>query len=239
MGTDINAGMAGLLAHEYLHLWNVKRTRSKVLGPFDYTQLPKTGALWWLEGVTDYLTQSLLRRYGRTTDVEFFADVARNLSGLERSEGYKMVSPYDCSYRIGEAADGMGNSHGFGMSYYECGFLLGLVFDIELMDQTQGKRSLDDVERALWKICKDGKPGFDEGEIRNQLVLAGGEAFGDLYDKLVMKPGVIPVSKTLAKIGLKLELDQNGQCFVMAADATTWEQIRLRNLWLAKKRNTK
>jgi predicted metalloprotease with PDZ domain len=239
MGTEVSTGMSGLLAHEYLHLWNVKRIRSKVLGPFDYTKLPKTGALWWLEGVTDYLTQSLQRRYGRTTDVEFFADIAGNLAGLERSEGYKKVSAYDCSYRIGEAAEGMGNSNGYGMSYYECGFLLGLVFDIELMERTGGKRSLDDVELALWKLCKDSKPGFEEGEIRNQLVLAGGASLGVLYDQLVMKPGEIPLGSALSKVGLRLTKEPSGRYSISAADATTWQQIKLRNLWQAKKRTWK
>jgi predicted metalloprotease with PDZ domain len=236
MSTQVNAGMSGLLAHEYLHLWNVKRIRSKGLGPFNYTQLPKTGALWWLEGVTDYLTQSLLRRYGRTTDIEFFNDIEGNLRGLEMSSGYLKVSPYDSSLRLDETEGGRGNSNGFGMSYYECGFLIGLCLDIELMSSTDGRRSLDDVERALWKLCRDGRPGFEEGEIRKQLILVGGSKFGHLYDRWVMKPGKLPVASALALVGLKLAGGSDKSFRIYAADTVTPHQIALRNIWLAKRR---
>ena len=52
------------MAHEFFHLWNAKRIRPQPLGPFDYTQLPHTGSLWWIEGVTDYYSMLLPYRYG-------------------------------------------------------------------------------------------------------------------------------------------------------------------------------
>ena len=70
------------LAHEYFHLWNVKRIRSKPLGPFDYTQLPRTGALWWLEGVTDYYASLIPHRYGWYGDDEYLKDIARNVRAV-------------------------------------------------------------------------------------------------------------------------------------------------------------
>jgi predicted metalloprotease with PDZ domain len=44
----------GLVAHEHFHLWNVKRLRPIVLGPFDYDNENYTTDLWIAEGFTAY-----------------------------------------------------------------------------------------------------------------------------------------------------------------------------------------
>ena len=56
--------LAGFFAHEFFHLWNVKRIRPRVLGPFDYVNPPKTRNLWFAEGVTEYYAAITLRRAG-------------------------------------------------------------------------------------------------------------------------------------------------------------------------------
>lgn len=232
LGSGFSRGTATLLAHEFFHLWNVKRIRSAALGPFDYTQLPKTGALWWLEGTTDYFSTLLLGRFGWTDEQSLYRQIAGNVARLRRSPARLTVSPYDVSARVGEANNGRGNSNGFGLSYYDDGFVLGLCFDLELLAATDGKRSLDDVEWALWKKCRDNQPGFAEDEIRKQLIAAGGASFGPLYDKLVLAPGELPVEQALAHVGLELE----GNTLRSVANPTE-QQLKLRKLWLAQKRN--
>lgn len=205
LASGVGPGAVGVLGHEFFHLWNVKRIRAKVLGPFDYTQLPKTGNLWWLEGVTDYYAHLLLNRYGWFDGGEMRDQIAKNASAQRSHPERFQVSPYDSSYRVGDAANGRGNSNGYLVSYYDTGFLCGLCLDIEILTRTNGKKSLDDVEHALWKMCKNDKPGFEEGEIRNQCVKFGGEALGPFYDTVVMKPGELPLETQLAKIGLQLQ----------------------------------
>ena len=39
-------------AHEFFHLWNVKRLRPAALGPFDYTRENYSRSLWVAEGIT-------------------------------------------------------------------------------------------------------------------------------------------------------------------------------------------
>lgn len=221
LSSALGEGMPGLLAHEMLHLWNVKRIRSKVLGPFDYTKLPKTGALWWLEGVTDYFAQTLLSRYQFQPPNTMFADVLDNHQSLRGNPRRLEVSPYDSSYRVGEAANGRGNSTGLGISYYTAGFLLGFCLDVEILEQTDGKRSLDDVEWALWDQAKKGGPGFEETEIRKQLVKFGGASIGAFYDKYVLKPGDLPVEATLSKLGLQIaEVEESLPSIGFAATPT-------------------
>lgn len=202
LATGLGPGIQGVLSHEFFHLWNVKRVRSKVLGPFNYQELPQTGALWWLEGVTDYYAHLLFRRYGWTDDQRLNSEIASNIRTVTSNEKRLEVSPYEASFRVRDAANGRGNSQGYGISYYNAGFLLGLVFDVAIRDATKGKRSLDDVARALYRKTKN-KPGFEEGAIREELVRAGGPSLGTLYDTIVLKPGELPVAEALAKLGLQ------------------------------------
>ena len=194
---------ARVCAHEFFHLWNVKRIRSKPLGPFDYTRLPKTGALYWMEGVTDYYASLLLLRSGYLGEESFLTDLADNLRRARSNPARLEVSAEEASLRVGEANDGCGSGDGWRVSFYDRGWLAALCLDVDLRTRTNGGRSLDDVELALWSLCKEGQPGFAEGEIEKQYVRAGGSA--DLFESVVAKPGELPVEAALDALGLRVE----------------------------------
>ena len=69
---DINAqsvkdnpdALNGVTAHEFFHLWNVKRIRPQSLEPIDYTRENYTRALWFSEGVTSTVENIILFRAG-------------------------------------------------------------------------------------------------------------------------------------------------------------------------------
>jgi len=205
LAAGVGPRSVSVCSHEFFHLWNVKRIRSKPLGPFDYTELPKTGALYWLEGVTDYYASLLLLRYGWFGPEEFHRDLASNIALVRNNPARLEVSPYESSMRVGEANNGRGNSNGWRISYYNVGWLVGLCLDIEMRTATGGKKSLDDVARALWRLCRDDRrPGFEEEEIRNQCVKIGGPQLGEFFDRMVMTAGELPLEEQLAKVGLKL-----------------------------------
>jgi predicted metalloprotease with PDZ domain len=58
-----------LVAHEYFHLWNVKRIRPRELGPFNYDEENYTTLLWVMEGFTSYYDELLLVRTGNRLSV--------------------------------------------------------------------------------------------------------------------------------------------------------------------------
>lgn len=220
VSTGMGLGLRSVLAHEYFHAWNVKRIRSRVLGPFDYTVLPKTGALWWLEGVTDYYASLMLWRYGMAGQDYMGSQVARNYAGYLNNAAHTTISPYDASLRVGEANNNRGNSQGYQISYYTLGWLTGFCLDVELRERTQGRVSLDDVVKQLFIDC-NGKPGFEEGHIREVLVAKGGPAFGPIYDEWVLKPGNLPVTQQLAKLGLEsVEVQEPNYSFGLNTSAT-------------------
>lgn len=201
-GAGMGKGAVGVFSHEYFHLWNVKRIRSEVLGPFDYTKLPVTGALWWLEGVTDYYAHLLLTRSGQHNDQDMFTRIISNTNAVRRNENWGKVSPDESSRRVGETNNGRGNSNGFGISYYNYGFAAGFCLDAEIRHRTNNKYSLDDVMRELWRMTKDDKPGFPEDAIRTITIRLAGEGIAPFYDKLIHGAGYLPVEEQLQKLGL-------------------------------------
>jgi predicted metalloprotease with PDZ domain len=204
LATGFGPGTDGVLSHEFFHAWNVKRIRSQPLGPFNYQELPQTGALWWLEGVTDYYAHTLLRRYGWTDDPRFYHVIATQVSAVRGNDQRFKISPYDSSFKVRDANNGRGNSNGLGVSYYNTGWLVGLCLDMAIREKTSNKKSLDDVAHNLFKKYGHDQPGFPEDGIRTELVNVGGPSLGDMYDQIVMKPGELPVEDALAKVGLTL-----------------------------------
>jgi predicted metalloprotease with PDZ domain len=210
---------ARFLAHEFFHLYNVKRIRPKPLGPFDYTKPAITGSLWWLEGVTDYYAEVLLLRAGIYSPDEFLDEIGRALNMARRS---RRVSLDEASRRVWEA----NNSAGYGVDYYTGGKAVGALLDLAIRAASAGARSLDDVLLALYKETGGGKPGFAEGRIRELCMQYGGASLGDIYDRCVMVPGPLPIEEVLPKMGLEF---RNGLTRASGADS---HAARLLDAWL-------
>jgi len=224
------------LAHEFFHVWNAKRIRPRALGPFDYGQLPHTGALWWIEGVTDYYSMLLPYRYGAWNREAFLDRALDEIHQVRSNPARFEVSPYDASYKISNE-----NGNYYKVNYYPTGWVLGMMFDIELRSRTEGKASLDDVMKALWGLCKNNQPGFPDDEIRRQLVRFGGPEMGTLYNLWVLRPGELPVEQELAKAGLLIQeqaKDQGAQAIHENAGISA-AQRRILEDWLRVTRSSK
>src|SRR5260370_2730328 len=75
--------LPGVAAHEFFHLWNVKRIRPASLDPVDYTKEQYTRALWFAEGVTNTYGSYTLVRSGIWTHEQFYPDLVPQLSEPE------------------------------------------------------------------------------------------------------------------------------------------------------------
>ncbi|HEX9793790.1 MAG TPA: hypothetical protein VGC54_07370, partial [Planctomycetota bacterium] len=96
-------GLESVTAHEFFHLWNVKRIRPSQLGPFDYSTDVRTKDLWWLEGVTSYYNDVILQRAGlRAEENWFWESQAQNFRNVLAQPGYGLVSPERSSWTVWE-----------------------------------------------------------------------------------------------------------------------------------------
>jgi len=71
-------------AHEFFHLWNVKRIRPQSLEPVDYTRENYTRALWFSEGVTSTVENIILLRAGLLDERRYLERLGDQISELQR-----------------------------------------------------------------------------------------------------------------------------------------------------------
>ncbi|MEX1322680.1 MAG: PDZ domain-containing protein, partial [Synechococcaceae cyanobacterium] len=138
-----------LVAHEYLHQWNVRRLRPAELTPCDYDRPVVVPSLWFAEGVTSYVDQLLPHAAGLCTEAEVLTDLGSDLSRYRLTPGRAVQSLRQSSeeawvklYRADAYA--VDNQ----VSYYLKGAVLALVLDLHLRRHGSG---LPAVLRGLWR----------------------------------------------------------------------------------------
>lgn len=199
-----------LVAHEFFHLWNVKRIRPAILGPFDYSGPQPTRNLYVSEGMTSYFGALSCVRSGVWDRQTFYDDLARNIQELQTQPGHLLTSAEMSSWLTWLRAD---NAANVSISYYTKGQILGTLLDLELRARTGNRKTLDDVFRALLAEHGLPKPGFDEESgfrAAVEKIAAGGGAAGDFspfFRKYVSGVDEIDYDAFLRHVGLRLQID--------------------------------
>lgn len=197
----------GLIAHEYFHLWNVKRIRPIELGPFNYTRENYTRMLWVVEGITSYYDDLFLKRCEIYKEEEYLGIVATAINKLENLPGAKVQSlaesSFDAWIKLYLPDE---NSDNATISYYQKGMLAAMIVDLEIIKRTNGKKKLDDVMRLLYKdFYKTKKRGFTEEEFAKALETVAGSSFNELLQMMIYTTSPIAFSKYLEYVGLELK----------------------------------
>ncbi|HEV2428725.1 MAG TPA: PDZ domain-containing protein [Thermoplasmata archaeon] len=194
-----------LASHEYFHLFNVKRIRPKVLGPFDYTKENYTSLLWAMEGTTDYYAPLLVRRAGLLTPpkylerlasrVRLYLDVpGRRASSLEEASWTTWISFYQ------PFEDSLNET----VSYYLKGGLVSWCLDLALRHGTENRSSLDDVYRTLWNEFGAKEVGLGEEEFFPVVQRVSGLDLDDFYRRYIRGTEEIDLAAFARYAGLKL-----------------------------------
>jgi predicted metalloprotease with PDZ domain len=195
--------------HEFFHLWNVKRIRPRILGPFDYTREQNTRDLYVSEGMTNYYGALLLKRSGLYSRKDYFDYVATQISTLQNNPGRHWMSAEMASWNTWNRSDNSGNNS---IDYYNKGELLGLLLDLELRRRTQNRKSLDDVFRFLMRTYGLPLQGFDDQDGFQSAVEGmakeGGASdsnFSSFFERYVRGVEEIPWNQFLNVAGVALE----------------------------------
>ena len=180
-------GFLGLVAHEYHHLWNVKRLRPIALGPFDYDNENYTTNLWIAEGFTSYYENKFMLRAGFVTPEGFATDLTGAVGTIVNSQGAKINSAAASSFDawINGAYRPNENSKNTFISYYSKGEVVGLLMDLEIANATKGAKSLDDVMKAMYLQCKTLKRGYTDAEFKAMVEKISGISFTNFWAKYV------------------------------------------------------
>lgn len=200
-------GFLSLVAHEYFHLWNVKRIRPVELGPFNYNEENYTSLLWVMEGFTSYYDELLLRRAGFYSEDEYLSKLKSTLNYVEGSVGNKVQpvahASYDAwikAYRSNE------NSSNTTVSYYPKGQLLASVIDAMIIKTYKGKKSLDDFMCVLWnKYYKELNRGFSEDEFQQELESFLKMDLNAFFRDYIFGVKTIPYNAYFSEVGLEVK----------------------------------
>ncbi|MEZ4382312.1 MAG: PDZ domain-containing protein [Nannocystaceae bacterium] len=165
-----------LLAHEFFHLWNVKRIRPAVLGPFAYDREVHTGMLWFSEGVTSYYAWLLLARAGLLTEQDALAKLATTIQRLQETPGRKLITVEQASWETWSKPDDGKNAY---VDYYTKGMLIGMVLDLELRRATAGRASMDSIFAELWRRYKENARGIYPSELEQLFLRQAGVGGAD------------------------------------------------------------
>jgi len=198
--------LSGVAAHEFFHLWNVKRIRPASLEPIDYTREQYTRALWFAEGVTSTYGSYTLVRSGIWSKQEFYADLARQINELESRPANRWQSAEQSSLDTWLDKYDYYNGPEFSVSYYTKGQVLGVLLDILIRDRTDDAHSLDDVLRRMnEEFARQRKTYRDSLDVRLTAEEIAGGSFEDFFRKYVANAEPFPYQSVLGKAGLLLQ----------------------------------
>jgi predicted metalloprotease with PDZ domain len=205
-------------AHEFFHVWNVKRLRPAALGPFDYTREVYTRSLWLAEGVTTYISYLALLRSGLWTREQFLARLSDEIRNLEEEPGRTLMSAESSSFHAWfyDRAPQMQETNfaNSTISYYNKGALLGMLLDLEIQSRTQGAKSLLDVLSALYHKFYEAPQatyygpgrGYEEQDVLAAVNEAAGSDFTSFFDSYVRGTAPLPYGQALGAAGLALQI---------------------------------
>ena len=218
------AQIAGVSAHEFFHLWNVKRIRPASLEPIDYTHEQFTRALWFAEGVTSTYGRYAQLRSGIWSKQDFYNDLAAQIGELESRPANRWQSAEQSSLDTWLDKYDYYNGPEFSVSYYTKGQVLGVLLDILIRDRTDDSQSLDGVLRRMnEEFAQKGKTYRDSLDIRLTAENIAGSSFEDFFRQYVANAEPLPYESVLVKAGLllqKLEIVRAELGFSFERDAT-------------------
>jgi len=243
--------LANVSAHEFFHLWNVKRIRPQSLEPVDYTREMFTPSLWFAEGVTNAYAAYALVRSGVWNQGQFFTDLTEQINELQSRSARHWQSAEESSLDAWFEKYPLYDEPQFSVSYYNKGQLLGVGLDILLRDATDNRASLDDVLRRMnQEYAQKGRFYQDSAGIRAVAEEVARDAapdakidLSDFFARYVSGTDELPLADWLSRAGLTLRVtgerraaagEEPSQTYAIEEAARpTEKQLRIRDGLLA------
>jgi predicted metalloprotease with PDZ domain len=202
--------LAGVAAHEFFHLWNVKRIRPASQVPVDDTKEQYTRALWFAEGLTNTYGSYTLVRSGIWSKEQFYADLGDQITELESRPANRWQSAEQSSLDAWFEKYPRYNQPEYSISYYTKGQVLGDMLDVLIRDRTGNEKSLDDVLRAMnTNFAKQGKAYRDSLDVRLTAESVAGGSFEEFFGKYVAGTEPFPYQQIFSLAGLVVRTEEH------------------------------
>jgi len=205
-----------LVAHEFFHLWNVKRIRPKGLEVFNYDGENYTPSLWFSEGTTSYYDLVIPFR-AKIYDIKgFFQSLAKEITRFMTTPGRNVQplneSSWDAWIKLYRRDANSDNNQ---ISYYLKGEMVSLLLELLIRARHKNTRSLDDVMRTMWEkfgqsTWVDGRQneiGFTPEQLQGVIESVAGIDLSDFFERYLNTTEELPFDQYLEPFGLKLAGD--------------------------------
>lgn len=197
-----------LVAHEYFHLWNVKRIRPIELGPFDYENENYTSMLWLAEGLTSFMDDLFVFRAGLSTIEEYLDVVKANLDNYLSIPGRHYHSLEQSSYnawiKLYRPDENYKNSS---VSYYLKGGLVFMCLHSMLLQKGSG---VDALLKKLWQDYK-ARPerGITKEEVYEMVKSLGGDDVLEAFSTMIETTQDIDFDTYMKTMGCEIRYTEN------------------------------
>lgn len=192
-----------LAAHEFFHLWNVKRLRDAAMVPYDYARENYSALLWFHEGLTETVENEILVRAGVTSPAEYLRELAGAWTSYLQKPGRNhaplsqvSVEAWVKQYKPSPA------HHTTSVSYYEKGHLVGVCLDLELRLRSQGRGSLVGLFRRLMASHGARGRGITAADIVAAATAEAGEDMAEFFRRHVDGTDELPLPELLRRVGV-------------------------------------
>jgi predicted metalloprotease with PDZ domain len=222
------------IAHEFFHVWNVKRLRPIELGPWDFTRPANTRGLWIAEGITNYYGHLMQRRAGLWNDAKLWATLAQQINEVENAPGSRLMSAEESSLSAPFIDDAphaqQTNLANTSISYYPKGEVLGIVLDLLIRGKTNGKASLDEVMRRMYDKFYLKSPnasyylrgrGYKNEDFEEMVSEVAGADMSDFFRRYVRGVESPPYEEAFAQLGLRFAHELRPTLGIGADDSDT------------------
>lgn len=195
-----------LVAHEFFHLWNVKRIRPKALERFDYETENYTTSLWFCEGTTSYYDILIPLRAGIYNRQTCLKNLSKDITRYLNTNGRKVQplgeSSYDAWIKLYRRNAYSDNNQ---ISYYLKGQFVSLLLDLLLRAKYHNERSLDDVMRLMWSRFGRQEVGFTEQQLRDTISEVAESNLDEFFTHCIETTEELPFDDYLDPFGLYLK----------------------------------
>ena len=197
--------LPGVTAHEFFHLWNVKRIRPQTLEPVDYTKENYTRALWFSEGVTSTAEGTINLRAGLIDEKRYLEGLGEEISELERRPAHLTQSAEESSLDAWLEGNSYYRRPERSISYYNKGELLGVMLDLAVREASHGQAALREVLQWMnQNYAKRGRYFKDSDGVREAAEAVSHADLGWFFSKYVAGTEEIPWNDFFRSVGLRV-----------------------------------
>jgi predicted metalloprotease with PDZ domain len=194
-------------AHEFFHLWNVKRIRPQSLTPYDYERPMWTRSLWFAEGVTSTYGAYTMLRSGLWTPERYYEHLGQQISELQSRPARLWQSVEESSLSTWLEKYPFYERPERSISYYNKGELDGVLLDILIRDATGNRKSLDDVMRYMDATYAQEHRYYRAADIEAAVEHVAGRSFAEFFRSYVAGTAEIPWGEMLGRAGLGVKTE--------------------------------